>query len=84
MAEKRDYYEVLGVPKNASDADIKKAFRTLAKKYHPDMHPGDKECEENSITYRRYQTTEQINVSLEEFIKKIQHEIEIKELLVKE
>ena len=34
MAEKRDYYEVLGVPKNASDADIKKAFRTLAKKYH--------------------------------------------------
>ena len=32
MAEKRDYYEVLGVPKNASDADIKKAFRTLAKK----------------------------------------------------
>jgi molecular chaperone DnaJ len=46
MAEKRDYYEVLGVPKNASDADIKKAFRTLAKKYHPDMHPGDKECEE--------------------------------------
>ena len=35
MAEKRDYYEVLGVPKNASDADIKKAFRTLAKKYHP-------------------------------------------------
>ena len=46
MADKRDYYEVLGVPKNASDADIKKAFRTLAKKYHPDMHPGDKECEE--------------------------------------
>ena len=37
MAEKRDYYEVLGVPKNASDADIKKAFRTLAKKYHPDI-----------------------------------------------
>lgn len=46
MADKRDYYEVLGVPKNASEADIKKAFRTVAKKYHPDAHPGDKECEE--------------------------------------
>lgn len=46
MAEKRDYYEVLGVSKTASDADIKKAFRAVAKKYHPDMHPGDKECEE--------------------------------------
>lgn len=46
MAEKRDYYEVLGVSKTSSDADIKKAFRALAKKYHPDMHPGDKECEE--------------------------------------
>ena len=46
MAEKRDYYEVLGVSKTASDDEIKKAFRALAKKYHPDMHPGDKECEE--------------------------------------
>ena len=46
MAEKRDYYEVLGIPKTATEADIKKAFRTTAKKYHPDMHPGDKECEE--------------------------------------
>ena len=45
MADKRDYYEVLGVSKTASDDEIKKAFRTLAKKYHPDMHPGDKECE---------------------------------------
>ena len=44
--DKRDYYEVLGVSKTASDDEIKKAFRTLAKKYHPDMHPGDKECEE--------------------------------------
>ena len=43
MAEqKRDYYEVLGVDKNADEATIKKAYRTLAKKYHPDMNPGDK------------------------------------------
>lgn len=45
MAEKRDYYEVLGVEKNADEATIKKAYRGLAKKYHPDMNPGDKEAE---------------------------------------
>ena len=46
MADKRDYYEVLGIQKGATDAEIKKAFRQVAKKYHPDAHPGDKECEE--------------------------------------
>ena len=46
MAEnKRDYYEVLGLSKGASQDEIKKAYRSLAKKYHPDMNPGDKEAE---------------------------------------
>ncbi|MCR4961458.1 MAG: molecular chaperone DnaJ [Lachnospiraceae bacterium] len=45
MAEKRDYYEVLGVDKNADDETLKRAYRQLAKKYHPDVNPGDKEAE---------------------------------------
>ena len=45
MADKRDYYEVLGLDKSADDSAIKKAYRQLAKKYHPDMNPGDAEAE---------------------------------------
>ena len=45
MADKRDYYEVLGISKDADDSTIKKAYRQLAKKYHPDTNPGDKEAE---------------------------------------
>jgi molecular chaperone DnaJ len=46
MAQKRDYYEVLGLDKNASEEDIKKAYRKIAIKYHPDRNPGDKKAEE--------------------------------------
>ena len=46
MADKRDYYEVLGVSQNASDDDLKKSFRRLAMKYHPDRNPDDADAED--------------------------------------
>ena len=47
MADKRDYYEVLGVDRSVGDDELKKAYRKAAKKYHPDLHPGDAEAEKN-------------------------------------
>ena len=46
VAMARDYYDVLGVPRSASDKEVRQAFRRLARKYHPDVNPGDAQAEE--------------------------------------
>ena len=52
MAEKRDYYEVLGIDKSASEDEIKKAYRKAAKKYHPDLNPGNKDVASVAYWYQ--------------------------------
>ena len=68
MADKRDYYEVLGLKKGASEDEIKKAFRKLAMKYHPDKKPGDKEAEEGAVSVRKRGAGDQGSLSVEDFI----------------
>ena len=63
---KRDYYDVLGVGRNADAKEIKRAYRKLAKKYHSDMNPGDKNAEQkfkwNSMTHRRTRASQRTAV----------------------
>ena len=53
MAKKEDYYAILGVPRNAKEPEIKKAYRRMARKNHPDVNPGDKSAEERLKKYRK-------------------------------
>ncbi len=65
LASKRDYYEILGVPKNANSRDIKKAYYELAKKYHPDQNKGDKtKFQEVSEAYEVKQKSKNSNLKI--------------------
>ena len=74
--EKRDYYEVLGVAKGASDDELKKAYRRLAKQYHPDLHPNDKEAEENAVSVRSRKEGDLGAMSLPDFTAKARVQID--------
>ena len=67
--EYRDYYEILGVPRSASQADIKKAFRKLARTHHPDRNPGDKAAE------RRFKDVNEANAVLSDPDKRKQYDL---------
>ena len=77
MADKRDYYEVLGVQKNATEAEIKSAFRKQAKSCHPDLHPGDKEAEANTVAVRNRKGKQDV-MSLADFIAQLSEEVRTK------
>src|SRR5580700_8469955 len=82
---KKDYYEILGVKKSASAEDIRKAFRKLARKYHPDVNPGDKSAEEKfktfSVILRSARSTTRLGstpTTLTRLLRKLMRGVEVK------